>query len=122
MKNYFFLITFCFLISCKKETTNSSDSKPEIAQSKVALGKEIFEGKGNCAACHQMNEKTIGPSIKTIAKIYQQKNGNLIDFLKYDAEPIVDPSQYQVMQTNFSITKAMTDNELQALEAYLYAK
>lgn len=122
MKNYFFLITFCFLISCKKETTNSNDSKPEIAQSKVAIGKEIFEGKGNCAACHQMNEKTIGPSIKTIAKIYQQKNGNLIDFLKYDAEPIVDPSQYQVMQTNFSITKAMTDNELLALEAYLYAK
>ena len=122
MKNYFFLITFCFIISCKKDVTNSNDSKPEIAQSKVALGKEIFEGKGNCAACHQMNEKTIGPSIKTIAKIYQQKNGNLIDFLKYDAEPIVDPSQYQIMQTNFSITKAMTDNELQALEAYLYAK
>ena len=122
MKNYFLLIAFCFLISCKKEATNSSDSKPEIVQSKGALGKEIFEGKGNCAACHQMNEKTIGPSIKTIAEIYQQKNGNLIDFLKYDAEPIVDPSQYQVMQTNFSITKAMTDNELQALEAYLYAK
>ena len=121
MKNYFLLITFCFLISCKKEATNLKDLKPEIAQSEAAVGKELFEGKGNCAACHQMNEKTIGPSIKTIVSIYKKNNGNLIAFLKYDAKPIVDPSQYQVMQTNFSITKAMTDDELKAIEAYLYS-
>ena len=121
MKNYLLFITFCFLISCKKETTAIQNSKPEIAQSETALGKELFEGKGNCAACHQMNEKTIGPGIKTIVSIYKKNNGNLIAFLKYDAKPIVDPSQYEVMKTNFSITKAMTDNELKAIEAYLYS-
>lgn len=121
MKNYLLLLILCFLISCKKETTVTQDSKPEIAQSETALGKELFEGKGNCVACHQMNEKTIGPDIKTIVSIYKKNNGNLIAFLKYDAKPIVDPSQYEVMQTNFSITKAMTDEELKAIEAYMYS-
>lgn len=121
MKNYLLLLILCFLISCKKETTFTQDSKPEIAQSETALGKELFEGKGNCVACHQMNENTIGPDIKTIVSIYKKNNGNLIAFLKYDAKPIVDPSQYEVMQTNFSITKAMTDEELKAIEAYMYS-
>jgi cytochrome c len=121
MKNCFLFITFCFLMSCKKENLNSQGLKPEITLSKEELGKELFEGKGNCAACHQMNEKTIGPSIKTIAKIYKNNNGNLIDFLKYDSKPIVDPSQYEVMKTNFSITKAMSDEDLKAIETYFYS-
>ena len=108
-------------MSCKKENPNSKVLKPEITISKEELGKELFEGKGNCAACHQMNEKTIGPSIGTIAKIYKTNNGNLIDFLKYDAKPIVDPSQYEVMKTNFSITKAMSEEDLNAIEAYFYS-
>lgn len=120
MKNYFLIITFCFVVSCKKDNTNSQNSKPAIAPSKEALGKELFDGKGNCIACHQLDKKTIGPSMQEIAKIYKTNNGNLVNFLKYDAKPIVDPSQYEVMQTNFSITKAMTDEELKAIEAYFY--
>jgi hypothetical protein len=40
---------------------------------------------------------------------------------KRRGEPIVDPSQYEVMKTNFAITKAMSDEELKALEAYVYS-
>jgi cytochrome c len=92
-----------------------------VAKSSESLGKELFEEKGNCVACHKPDQKIIGPSIQEIAKIYKAQNGSLIDFLKNDAKPIVDPSQYEVMKTNFTITKAMSDEELKAIEAYIYS-
>jgi cytochrome c len=109
------------LLSCKKENNNVPALKSGVAQSKEALGKELFEGRGNCVACHQINNNAIGPSVVDIAKIYKANNANMVNFLKYDAKPIVDPSQYEIMQTNFSITKAMTDEELKAITAYFYS-
>ena len=104
-------------VSCKKEETKETATK--IPQNSVDLGKELFEGKGNCVACHLVDQKVIGPSIQEIAKIYKDQKGNIIDFLKNDAKPIVDPSQYEVMKTNFTITKAMSDEELSAIETYI---
>lgn len=106
------------LISCKKEAKLKEPLYPKTAEE---LGKELFEDKGNCAACHQPDQKVIGPSIREIAKTYKAKNASIVTFLKGNAEPIVDPSQFEVMKTNFAITKAMTDEELQAIEAYMYA-
>lgn len=85
----------------------------------VEEGQKLFEGKGTCSACHQPENKVIGPSLKEISKIYTEKNGNIITFLKGEAEPIVDPSQFEVMKANFAITKNMTDEELASLEAYI---
>lgn len=107
------------LVSCKKEQTKESVTK--VPQNPIDFGKELFEGKGNCVACHLVDQKVIGPSIQDIAKIYKSQNGSLIDFLKNDAKPIVDPSQYEVMKTNFTITKAMSDEELKAIETYIYS-
>ncbi len=106
-------------VSCKKEETKETATK--VPQNSVDLGKELFEGKGNCVACHLVDQKVIGPSIQEIAKIYKDQKGNIIDFLKNDAKPIVDPSQYEVMKTNFTITKAMSDEELSAIETYIYS-
>ena len=106
-------------VSCKKEETKETATK--VPQNSVDLGKELFEGKGNCVACHLVDKKVIGPSIQEIAKIYKDQKGNIIDFLKNDAKPIVDPSQYEVMKTNFTITKAMSDEELSAIETYIYS-
>jgi cytochrome c len=63
----------------------------------------------------------VGPSVQDIAKIYKAQNGDIVSFLKDDAKPIVDPSQYEVMKTNFALTKAMSDEELNGLEAYMYS-
>ena len=121
-----------FLTSCgekKKEEVKAIEA-PEVEvidETAVAdvvgdleLGKKLFTEK-TCATCHQPDVKVIGPSISEIAKIYKEKNADIIQFLKGEGEPIVDPSQYEVMKTNFSITKNMSDEELQALEAYFYS-
>ena len=125
MKKILCLVVVCCFLSCKKEETKKESLYPttteEVAQSPVELGKEIFEGKGNCVACHQAAEKVIGPSLQDIAAIYKSKNADMVTFLKGEGEPIVDPSQYEVMKTNFTITKAMSDEELKALEAYVYS-
>lgn len=84
-------------------------------------GKEIFEGEGNCIACHKPDQKVIGPSLQEIGKIYKAKKGSIVSFLQEQSDPIVDPSQYDIMKTNFAITKSMSDEELEALEDYIYS-
>lgn len=127
-KKLVFLFAVLTFISCKKESEESF-GKPEettteeavVAQTPEALGLEIFQGKGNCVACHQIDQKVIGPSIQDIAKIYKDKNGDMVSFLKGEGEAIVDPSQYELMKPNLEITKTFSDEELKALEAYVYS-
>ena len=104
----------------EEETTVAEAQTEEVAANPlVDEGKAIFEGKGACLACHKPNEKVIGPSLADISKIYKEQNASIVSFLKEEGKPIVDPSQYEVMKTNFAVTKAMSDDELKALEAYV---
>jgi cytochrome c len=119
MRQLAFIFILALVVSCKKESAEpfgkSTDKTP------IALGKELFESKGNCVACHLKDQKVIGPSIQDIAKTYIAQKASIVGFLKEDAKPIVDPSQYEVMKTNFAITKMMSAEELQAIEAYIYS-
>ena len=123
MKKVAFLVCLLVLISCKKESeeTFGQPNPTEVSQSPEQLGKSIFEGKGNCVACHKIDEKLVGPSVQDIAKIYKAQNGDLVSFLKDEAKPIIDPSQYEVMKTNLALTKEMSDEELKGLEVYIYS-
>ena len=130
MKKILFLSAVLALASCKKEATENpvptsteaySEGESAKAATPEALGKEIFEGRGNCMSCHQVDQKVIGPSIQEIAKIYKDKKGDIVTFLKGNADPIVDPSQFSVMKTNFPVTQAMSDEELKAIETYIYS-
>ena len=128
MKNIFVIILVIAFFSCKNEEKkeplysgeavdeSQSDVKPLTPSQ--ALGKEIFEGKGNCLTCHKPDQKVIGPSITEIATIYKEKNGDMVTFLKGKGHAIVDPEQYEVMKTNFYITKNFSDEELKAVEDY----
>jgi len=115
------------ITSCGKKEEKKEELYPEtIAEAVspedqlIADGKELFESnKAACFSCHQMDKKVIGPSIKEIAKIYKEQNGDMVAFLRKKADPIVDPSQYNVMETNFAILKTMSDEELKSLEAYM---
>lgn len=128
MRNSIFrkIFLLCLVVvsfaSCKKNETKE-DLYPAVALSpeeqQIALGEELFKGVGNCFSCHLPEKKVIGPSIKEIAQIYQDQNADMVTFLKGKGEPIVDPSQYEVMRANFLITKNMTDEQLQAIDAYM---
>ena len=96
------------------ETTTETSVDPLLAK-----GQELFEGKGTCTACHKPDAKVVGPSIKEIAKTYKEKGASIAAFINEEGEPIVDPSQYETMKTNFAITKAMTAEERKALEVYM---
>ncbi|MEQ3662119.1 MAG: c-type cytochrome [Flavobacterium sp.] len=117
-----FIVVFSVLCleSCGKKE-EKEDFGPSKSASEVSIenGKNLFEGKGTCVACHKPNTKIIGPSIKDIASIYKEENGNIVEFLKGNEKPIVDPSQYEVMKTNFSITKKMSNDELESIKLYI---
>jgi cytochrome c len=117
-------------LSCKGKEEESFGKQEEVVvsegmvaekQTPEKLGEAIFQGKGNCVSCHQVDKKLVGPSLQVIAKMYKDKNADMVVFLKGEGEPIVDPSQYEVMKTNFAVTKAMSDEELKGLEAYFYS-
>ncbi|MGL2992989.1 c-type cytochrome [Flavobacterium sp. TSSA_36] len=128
MKKIIILAAVLLVVSCKKEsqepfgkTETPTEAASPTTATPVTLGKEIFEGKGACVACHKVDAKLIGPSIQDMAKTYKAQNGNLIAFLKEEAKPIMDPAQYEVMKANLAITKAMSEEELKGLEAYIYS-
>lgn len=117
------LMATFLLVSCKNEKEEKAALYPEIKKSPeevaLALGKEVFDGKGMCYSCHKPNQKVIGPSVADIAKIYKEKGASITDFLTEKSGPIVDPTQYSVMKTNFAITKNLPEDELKALETYM---
>jgi cytochrome c len=130
MKKNFFLLFSLIFISCgdkKSEPFGKATDETLVDQTEVAvdpiltLGEDLFNGVGLCKTCHLPDKKVIGPSIIEIATIYKEKGGNMVEFLKENAEPIVDPSQYEVMKTNFAVTKTLSDEELKALETYMYS-
>lgn len=124
MKKLFILsiVAFSFIACGGKESKNKDESAVVLSPEEqlIADGKKLFNSnKAACFSCHQLDKKVIGPSVMEIAKIYREQNADMVAFLRKQTEPIVDPSQYNVMETNFAILKTMTDEELKSLEAYM---
>jgi cytochrome c len=129
MNVYFkFLLIVSFLlnlISCGNKTETDAMGNPiqktetSVNQTPKELGRELFEGKGTCSSCHKADMKVVGPSIQEIAKIYREKGASIAAFINEEGEPLVDPSQYEIMKANFVITKAMSTEERKALEVYM---
>lgn len=112
-----------------KETANEAvneakevveEVKEEISENNVN-GEEIFAAKG-CVACHQVETKLVGPSIKEIATAYDGNKDGLTRFLKEEGEAIVDPGQAAVMQPQLAVTKALPAEELEAIVNYMLSK
>jgi cytochrome c len=121
MKKCILLVLITTLLSCKKEAEKNYGQPKSDEPSAAVSGQELFEGEGNCIACHQTEQKIIGPSLQEIAQIYKDKNASIVSFLREESEPIIDPSKYDIMKTNFAITKSMSDEELKALEDYIFS-
>lgn len=109
------LLPALFLVgACGSKEAESVPKDPLVAR-----GEKLFEGRGNCTACHKPDRKVIGPSLVEISKIYREQQGDMIAFLREEAPAIVDPHQYEAMRINLRLTKKMTEEELRALEAYI---
>jgi cytochrome c len=105
----------------KKEEVKE-EAKKEVNESAADVdGKALFISNG-CIACHKVDEKNIGPSLKDIAKGYDGDKGGLVNFLKGNAESKIDPPQFSVMKPNLEITKKMAENEVGAIADYILAQ
>ncbi|WP_456464078.1 c-type cytochrome [Lutibacter sp.] len=101
--------------------TKEADTTSDMADSNVELGKKLFTEK-TCATCHNPTMKVIGPSIKEINRIYSEKNGDIVKFLKEESKPIVDtdPGQVAIMKANLDgFVKNLSGDELDAIAAYM---
>jgi len=122
-----------FLTSCgeKKKEEVKEVTAPEIEVVEktteieivgdLELGKKLFAAK-TCTTCHQPDAKVIGPSIKTINKIYDEKNGHIVTFLKGESSAIVDtdPGQVAIMKANLDgFVKDLSAKELASIAAYM---
>jgi len=121
-----------FFVSCgenkkeeiKKEVETTVEPVVEKAKSlseEIALGEKLFTEK-TCVTCHNPDMKVIGPSIKDINKIYSEKGGNIVAFLKGETPAIVDtdPGQVAIMKANLDgFVKNLTGEELTALATYM---
>ncbi len=92
--------------------------KEEKQESTSVTGEDVFKAKG-CAVCHHPEIDTTGPSLKKISQFYKGKREDLIKFLKGQGDPIVDPAKFTIMKPQINITKALSDEELNALVDYL---
>lgn len=104
--------------AAKEAANKAGEAVKDAISPKVAKGKELFAAKG-CVACHNEQNKTVGPALKEIAKVYAEKKGNMVKFLKEEADAIVDPAQFPLMKANLAITKALSGEELAALTSYI---
>ncbi|MDB4270744.1 c-type cytochrome [bacterium] len=109
----------------KKSTKVQNKVVPQRAElsrdSQIFLGNRLFSEK-TCITCHDVNKEKIGPSVKEIMKIYKEKNGDIVAFLKGNAKPIVDTtySQVAIMQANIDgFLKGISDEELKTIATYM---
>jgi cytochrome c551/c552 len=102
----------------QEETTQTSNQQEETAQEAKVDGQQIFQSKG-CTACHNPNVDTVGPSLKKIAEAYKGKKDELIAFLKGEHPAIVDPAKEAIMKPQINTTKALPDDQLEALADYI---
>jgi len=132
------VVAFSLLLaSCggeeKKEATKETETATETVKTEETVtekveevteevaslsGEDIFTSNG-CVACHQMDMKTVGPSITEIATAYAGNKDGLTTFFLGEGAAIVDPAQEAVMQPQTEVTKAMSDAERSALADYI---
>ncbi len=128
MRILLFLIISLLVFSCKTDKklndviVISSPERGELSvDSQIFLGNRLFSEK-TCITCHAVNRVKKGPSVKEIMAVYKEKNGDIVAFLKGNAQPIVDTtaSQVAIMQENIDgFLKKISDEEMNSLAFYM---
>lgn len=107
-------------------TTTATDAAPAIEPIVVQLndqeqlGKELF--KSNCASCHKLNGKAVGPALAGVTDKYEREW--LYPWIKNSAAMIAsgDPRAVAIYneynQTNMNSFPLLTDEDIEAILAY----
>jgi len=82
------------------EMKNAKNTTPEV---KKLPGEEVFNN--NCVACHQINEKLVGPAMTEATEIYKRDKKGLINWIKKpgkkrEGPPMPPQSQLNEAQLN----------------------
>jgi len=83
-------------------------------------GEAIFKSNG-CIFCHKAEGTTSGtiPSLSDLAGAYKGKKEQLIQYLKGESHPIINPERAGTMKRQLEKTKAMSDSERSALADFM---
>ena len=81
-------------------------------------GEAIFNAQG-CIACHKPAISKIGPSLKEIVQAYQQKEDQLIGYLKGETEPIMESAKASMMMKPLEKAKSLSDTDRKALADFI---
>ncbi|MBK5214117.1 MAG: c-type cytochrome [Flavobacteriaceae bacterium] len=128
MRLFLFFIVILLGCSCKSEKKSNEaldivePKRGELSfDSQIFLGNRLFSEK-TCITCHDVKRVKKGPSVKEIMAVYNEKNGDIVAFLKGNAQPIVDTtaSQVAIMQKNIDgFLKKISDEELNSIATYM---
>jgi cytochrome c len=128
MRGMLFFIAVLIIAGCNIDKKSKEVKENEVPQrgelsldSQIFLGNRLFSEK-TCITCHDVNSIKKGPSVKEIMKVYKEKNGDIVTFLKGEAKPIVDTtaSQVAIMQANIDgFLKDISDEELRTIATYM---
>jgi cytochrome c len=73
--------TELYVKQVKEATLEANKPKPiETNKAPLSAGEMVFEN--NCKACHDLNEKVVGPSFKEAAQIYKGNKAGIMQWIK----------------------------------------
>lgn len=83
-------------------------------------GKTAFRDEG-CAVCHMEKSGSIGPSLESIAIVYQANGGGdrLRSFLERRADPILDPATFESMEPNLIYSSRWEEEKKRKIVEYI---
>jgi cytochrome c551/c552 len=73
----------------------------------------------HCNICHKPDRRSAGPSLSEIAKAYNGQQELLAQYLKGQAEPLIDLGKERVMKGQLKKTKEISDAERGELVGYI---
>ena len=88
------------------------------ASAQAQQGAAIFEAQ-RCGTCHKPDMEKAGPSLAEMAQAYQGKKDQLAEYLKGQAEPLIEWGKGSLMKRAIEKTKALSDADRKALADFI---
>ncbi|WP_375558772.1 c-type cytochrome [Bernardetia sp. OM2101] len=110
---------YCVVIEPYSLKVNK-DSLNSQQEETVVLGKELFEG--NCAQCHSVNKKVVGPALAGVTNRWKSEE-QLIEFVKYPEQTMLKneyaKNLYEEYQQTMPNHDFFDDEQIKAILFYV---